>query len=98
MNSSRFDRAVIAGVARIAARIEEPGEFSPEYLAPHIVEAVRIVGLRLRPSGDKIVCPLCSRGPFTKRGYYLHLIRVHPREILLLVREESERVARGSRL
>ncbi|RLG75295.1 MAG: hypothetical protein DRO12_05700 [Thermoprotei archaeon] len=33
-------------------------------------------------------CRLCSKGPFTKRGFYLHLIRVHPLDIKFMLEEE----------
>jgi hypothetical protein len=35
-------------------------------------------------------CGLCGRGPFTKRGLYLHLIRVHRDDILGLIDELIE--------
>ena len=37
-------------------------------------------------------CRLCDKGPFTKRGLYLHLKRVHKNEIKYFIEEELERV------
>ena len=33
-------------------------------------------------------CRLCGKGPFTKRGFYLHLIRVHPMDIRYMLEDE----------
>ncbi len=33
-------------------------------------------------------CGLCGRGPFTKRGLYLHLTRVHTTDILAMIDEK----------
>ena len=33
-------------------------------------------------------CRLCGKGPFTKRGFYLHLIRVHPLDIRYMLEDE----------
>jgi len=37
-----------------------------------------------------IRCGLCGRGPFTRKGLYLHLKRVHARQIEELVLSELE--------
>jgi len=39
-------------------------------------------------------CRLCEKGPFTKRGLYLHLVRVHSYEIKNLIEEELRRELR----
>ncbi|MET1160313.1 MAG: hypothetical protein ABWW65_05075 [Thermoprotei archaeon] len=73
------------------------------------IELASIVGTTNLPSmrravshvADKLVteknghlrCGLCGRGPFTRRGLYLHLTRVHSEEILELINsyiEETE--------
>lgn len=42
--------------------------------------------------GPSIYCRLCGGGPYTKRGAYLHLIRIHLRDLEAIVREELDRV------
>jgi len=37
-------------------------------------------------------CNLCDKGPFTKRGMYLHLIRVHAKDIEFMVQEELKKL------
>jgi len=37
-------------------------------------------------------CRLCGKGPFTRRGLYLHLVRVHKYDIIALVEEEYKRI------
>lgn len=39
-------------------------------------------------------CRLCGKGSFTKRGMYLHLVRVHSYEIKNLIEEELQRELR----
>ena len=89
-----FEREIVKAVARIASGMIEPSDFEAPFLASHVAEAVRRVGVQLRSDGDSIYCALCGKGPFTRKGYYLHLSRVHYHEILRLVRDESEHVAR----
>lgn len=35
-----------------------------------------------------LYCKLCNKGPFTKRGLYLHLTRIHRSEIKAMLEEE----------
>lgn len=35
-----------------------------------------------------LYCKLCNKGPFTKRGLYLHLIRLHRNEIKAMLEDE----------
>ncbi len=44
----------------------------------------------VRISGGQTYCGLCGRGPYTRKGMYLHLLRVHKYEIKNIVREELE--------
>jgi len=41
--------------------------------------------------GGSLRCGMCGKGPFTKRGLYLHLLRVHGREIERLVEDELKK-------
>jgi len=68
------------------------------------IELQRIVGSTQYPIMRKVVgyitrrlvieknqhlrCGLCNKGPFTKRGLYLHLMRVHKEDILKMIDEK----------
>ncbi|WP_338603614.1 hypothetical protein V6M85_04670 [Sulfolobus tengchongensis] len=39
-------------------------------------------------NNNLLYCKLCNRGPFTKKGLYLHLSRVHRKEIKEMLEEE----------
>lgn len=39
-------------------------------------------------------CGICLRGPFTKKGLYLHLIRVHSDQILAMLKEKYEEISK----
>lgn len=91
--------ALVEGIARIASGMIKPEEFDTR-LAPRIaVEAARNVGRQLRwvRSGGLLYCPLCGRGPFQPRGYYLHLLRLHYPQLVRLLQEEVERLSDASR-
>lgn len=51
-----------------------------------------IAGALVYRRGYSLYCRLCRGGPYTKRGVYLHLLRIHLRDIENMVREELERV------
>jgi len=98
--SERLRERVVDGVARVAGGLVEPGSLEIPLASRVTVEAARNVGLQLRNAregGRVFYCALCGRGPFTPKGYYLHLIRVHPGEILQLVQSEVERLSGSSR-
>ena len=43
-----------------------------------------------------LYCTLCRKGPFTKRGMYLHPIRVHRYDLKVLISEElRERIQKA---
>jgi len=44
-----------------------------------------------RVANGELRCGLCSRGPFSKKGLYLHLLRVHRYEVKSLIAEELQR-------
>ncbi len=93
-----FEEKIPEYVAKLASGLEDIEKFDSPVLARHTVEAIKLVALRLRNVKEGIIyCPLCGRGPFTKKGYYLHLIRIHNDEILKLVNEESERISLTSK-
>ena len=93
-----FEEKIPEYVARLASGLEDIESFDSPVLARHTVEAIKRVALMLSSeSRDVIYCPLCRRGPFTRKGYYLHLTRIHGNEILELVNAEVERITSSSR-
>lgn len=51
-----------------------------------------------RVEGASLYCNLCGKGPFTKRGMYLHLTRLHKYELkALLVQELKEKILKAGR-
>jgi hypothetical protein len=66
---------------------------SSEYL--YMRRAVGLVSSRIIDDRDgHIYCGICGRGPFTKRGFYLHLIRMHGEEIYDMIIKEYEAAKR----
>jgi len=96
-NRGIFEEKIVRGVALIASGMTDAGGWDSPVLARHVVEAVRIVGERLRRD-PPVRCPLCGRSPFTRKGYYLHLLRIHYHEILQEVRSEAERYSSSRKL
>ncbi len=37
-----------------------------------------------------LFCGICGKGPYTKRGMYLHLVRVHRYELKMMILEELQ--------
>jgi len=44
-----------------------------------------------RVVSGELRCGLCGKGPFTKKGLYLHLLRIHRYEVKSLIAEELQR-------
>ena len=61
------------------------------------LEAAKRVAELIREERKGLVyCGICAKGSFTKRGFYLHLMRVHKEDIkILLEKELGELVAVG---
>jgi len=67
-------------------------------------EIEKVTGISLRELGREVIervsfwfverqnqnlrCKLCSKGPFTRKGMYLHLVRLHRREVKKIIEEE----------
>jgi len=91
-----FEGKIPEYVARLASGLSELETFESPVLARHTVEAIKRVALRLYGEvGGVIYCALCGRGPLTRKGYYLHLTRVHGEDIHRLVNREIERISSG---
>ncbi len=70
-------------------------KYSTTQIPPSIKNAASSITDRvadkLRHDDDGIIrCKVCGRGPFTRRGFHLHLQRVHIDVVYNLVREELE--------
>jgi len=48
-----------------------------------------------REANGLIYCNLCSKGPFTKKGMFLHITRVHRDEVKALLEEELRARLKG---
>ncbi len=73
-------------------------------------ELVRLVGFAMAPTsrdimekvsfwlidsqGNVLKCRICDRGPFTKKGLFLHLTRIHQDDIRALIGDELRRALR----
>ena len=83
--------------AMLAACNRSPPPLILKLMPPHIMEAAVNVGMAIavrRPNG--IHCRLCGRGPFTERGYYLHVRRLHYMDIYNLILDEAARISFSS--
>jgi len=93
-----FESTIADNVARIASDLEKAEDFSTSILASHVIEAIKKVGSNLHTTKDGVLfCYFCNKGPFTKKGYYLHLMRSHYQELIDSVVQESERIASSSK-
>lgn len=83
---------LVEGAASVASGLVEADSLEVP-IAPRIaVIAARNVGLRLKPEREVGYCVICGRGPFRKRGYYLHLVRVHGPLIRQMIEDETRRL------
>ncbi len=97
--SGLFIGKIAEYAAKVASGFVPPEEFNTPVLSRPIVEAIRLIGTHLAvPDGDgHYRCTVCGRNGFTKRGLYLHLVRVHRDYIMDAVFQESERIKRFRR-
>ena len=76
---------LIEAVALLAARIED----LPEGVSERELEVAKRVAELIREERKGLVyCGICTKGSFTKRGFYLHLMRVHKEDIKILLEKE----------
>ncbi len=62
-------------------------------LYPIVREAVnRVAGEIVTTRNGLLRCNICGKGPFTRRGLYLHLIRVHRYDIIGYVEDEYNKI------
>ncbi|HIQ10804.1 MAG TPA: hypothetical protein EYH26_02365 [Pyrodictium sp.] len=84
---------IVELVARAAAGLKYDVK---EYVASESIAAIltslidELTKTIVEEDEGVIRCGLCGRGPFTRKGLYLHLKRVHARQIEELVLSELE--------
>ncbi|MEM0371365.1 MAG: hypothetical protein QXG46_02745 [Ignisphaera sp.] len=88
-------KKLIEYVARRASLLSQKYELR-ELITPSIVSMMdkaidKMVATIVKRNGG-LWCNLCDKGPFTKRGFYLHLVRVHSRDIEFMVKEEMKKL------
>ncbi|MCC6015898.1 MAG: hypothetical protein LM582_02510 [Desulfurococcaceae archaeon] len=88
-------RKLVEFVARRASALNQRYELR-ELVSPSITplmdKAIDKIVLSIVRRDSGLWCNLCDKGPFTKRGFYLHLIRVHQRDIEFMVKEELNKL------
>ncbi|MEM0065957.1 MAG: hypothetical protein QXT76_04900 [Sulfolobales archaeon] len=65
-----------------SSSFEEAVSKAIEYSSKHIVRVIN----------KQFYCNLCGKGPYTRKGMYLHLLRMHKYEIKNMVREELKEI------
>ena len=69
-------------------RIKQEAE---EMLTEREMEAVKRVAEVIRAEKKGLLfCGICGKGSFTRRGFYLHLVRVHKEDVATLIKQELE--------
>jgi len=92
--SGLFVGKIAEYAAKVASGFVPPEKFNTPVLSRSVVEAIRLIGANLAiPDGDgHYQCTICGRNGFTRRGLYLHLVRVHREYIMDAVFQESEKI------
>lgn len=92
--SARFlgrlvDRAAEAAI-RLALGYNDGLDVVRDY--PLLVEAARAVAPKIASfDGVSYRCEVCGKGPFTRKGLYLHLRRVHMNQVRQMISEYVQR-------
>ncbi len=86
-------------VARYASGLEidesDLRRITGSTMYPVIREAIYVVAKNIVTERNGLPrCNICGRGPYTRRGLYLHLVRVHRYDIERMIIEEYKRIER----
>lgn len=94
-----FKTKIADYTAMLASGLLSVEEFKPKILSRWVVEAIKRVSQTLVDEVEEgsLYCRLCGKGPFTRKGMYLHLTRVHNSTLVDLVTVESERIYSSSK-
>ncbi len=79
-----------AGIKVDRKKIEEIAGPSMSQITIEVLE--RVIPWIVTTRNGLLRCGLCGKGPFTRRGLYLHLIRVHNADIRYMIEDELERM------
>ncbi len=85
--SERLVEHVARSAAGIGVSLEKISYIAGSKRAQIIYDIVKGLGRRivLVHGNGALYCGLCKKGPFTKRGLYLHLVRRHRYDIKQLI-------------
>ena len=88
--SERLVEHVARSAAGISVSLEKISYIVGGRRAQHIYDIIGSLGKRvtLVHSNGALYCGLCRKGPFTRRGLYLHLVRRHRYDIKQLIMNE----------
>ncbi|MCY0859131.1 MAG: hypothetical protein OWQ54_01740 [Sulfolobaceae archaeon] len=92
------------GIEITAEKLVEPTVKKACHMNVKDDEVIKLVGISMKEISLKVIdrvafwlsqeennilyCRLCNKGPFTKKGLYLHLLRLHRDEIKYMLSEE----------
>ena len=81
---------------RLASNMRIRDDLLEGFSERELEAAKRVAELVREERRGLVYCGICTKGSFTKRGFYLHLMRVHKEDIkILLEKELGELVAVG---
>lgn len=88
--SERLVEHVARSAAGISVSLEKISYVVGSKRAQRVYEIVGSLGKRITvmQGNGTLYCGLCRKGPFTKRGLYLHLVRRHRYDIKQLIMNE----------
>jgi methyl coenzyme M reductase subunit C-like uncharacterized protein (methanogenesis marker protein 7) len=86
---------IVAKIADMAIRRACNLSYDVSALPPSLRSAAleiieRVASQLVVHDGDTLRCKLCGRGPFTRKGLYLHIRRVHLDQVYEITRRELE--------
>ncbi len=98
-NISVISSKLVEYVARLAVGLSvdesDLRRITGSVLYPIVREAVNRVASEIVIVRNGLLrCNICGRGPFTRRGLYLHLIRVHRYDIMGYVEDEYNKIVK----
>ena len=97
MNQHRLLSNMLSRIVELVARAATGLRYDiREYVASESIATIlaslidELAKVIVEEDAGVLRCGLCGRGPFTRKGLYLHLKRIHARQIEELVLSELE--------
>lgn len=86
--------------AKLASRMHVEDEEFEKVVSLGMLEIAKATAMVVathvsREVNGLIYCNLCSKGPFTKKGMFLHITRVHRDEVKALLEQELRARLKG---